>query len=31
MLGELEGKSGEELKKSRRTKFLGMGTKGLAA
>lgn len=31
MLGELDGKSGEDLKKSRRTKFLGMGTKGLAA
>ncbi len=31
MLGELDGKSGDDLKKSRRTKFLGMGTKGLAA
>ncbi len=31
MLSELDGKSGDDLKKSRRTKFLGMGTKGLAA
>jgi len=31
MLGELSGRTGKELKQARRTKFLGMGTKGLAA
>ena len=31
MLGELKGRSGEQLVKDRRQKFLGMGTKGLAA
>jgi acetyl-CoA carboxylase carboxyl transferase subunit alpha len=31
MLGEMAGKSGDWLIKDRRQKFLGMGSKGLAA
>ena len=31
MLGQLDGKRGDALRKARRTKFLGMGAKGLAA
>ena len=31
MLDELDGKSREDLVKDRRTKFLAMGDKGLAA